>query len=54
MAGKSRKKQAKTDNGEPDFSSVTFALDEYLKARCNKRKVNRGCIGSDNPKPKEP
>lgn len=50
----SGKKRGKADNGEPDFNSVAFALDEYLKSRCNKRKVNRGCIGTDKPKPEEP
>ncbi|EGG5217398.1 hypothetical protein OD218_001699 [Salmonella enterica] len=49
-----KKQPGKNAPEEPDFSSVEFALDEYLKSRCNKRKVNRGSIGSGKLKPEEP
>ncbi|HCL5286644.1 TPA: hypothetical protein N2G35_000944 [Salmonella enterica] len=38
---------------KPDFRPIAFAIDGYLKSRRNKRKVNRGNIGSNNPKPEE-
>ncbi|EMX5816803.1 hypothetical protein AAHF61_005126 [Salmonella enterica] len=49
-----KKQSGKNAPEEPDFSSVAFALDEYVKSRRNKRKVNRGSIGSGKPRPKEP
>ncbi|ENI4203431.1 hypothetical protein ABXZ21_000633 [Salmonella enterica] len=49
-----KKQSGKNAPEEPDFSSVAFALDEYVKSRRNKRKVNRGSIGSGKPRPEEP
>ncbi|EOV0284150.1 hypothetical protein ACOIP5_003092 [Salmonella enterica] len=43
--------KASPDN--PDFRPIAFALDEYLKSHCNKRKGNRGSIGGNRLKSEE-